>query len=560
MSISLANLLQPYEITSLDKSTPCFPHKPKERLIRRHVTWLLQERQGLAKFAATILKVIEVCLLCLSIVGLPLLYQAIHHAWKIKSEEDFFRLSSSIPKPDSQVKIEFKTKRETFNHTHEFIIQNAILWTRKKGSQLDWKPVYYSGKIPMEFSSDGSNLIVLDENRRVHYKKILREYRQEEGNPDGASADKSTKNNWKDRWFSLPYLHHIVNVFIHKHLYIASEVRAWAISHRGFFNNYLEDGYKKHYVYPGCSTLYVLELTGKFIRFFDPWSPKHSKICIPLPESETSTFVGDNMSASASTLMVIGYESKKDDPLKTLKIYTRLADIDSMGWNPGFKYDYFPRENEPDVQVIPLSSWREHSLPQAVLDGKGTITQNIMIIQTGEGNSARRMFVDGTDEKGMRGVYYKNIEEEDWKFQAHSKNIDLEQEEPLSIQKKISEPFSTTVHHYNGVEAHVRNDLPVEFSLDGFGKGSEKSILNLSIEGKAYQLPIYPKKTLWNFIGFEGDSYDLVIPQEFHTDPVMTKLFNGQRIIPVRISEGDRALKIVPSLFSACTFSFTFGR
>ena len=84
------------------------------------------------------------------------------------------------------------------------------------------------GEQPWKFS-DGANLAVLDNAKNIHYKKVLDEKRK---NGKYLYRDLTTKDNWVDRWFSLP----IVNVFWHfftKRIQIPDDTVSWAISHRG---------------------------------------------------------------------------------------------------------------------------------------------------------------------------------------------------------------------------------------------------------------------------------------------------------------------------------------
>jgi hypothetical protein len=246
----------------------------------------------------------------------------------------------------SSYSIHLKSTTRTFNHIQQFAIEQGFLWMRLQKEDSLWQPIYFDGfekkHSPKSLDSDGANLIVLDETNAVHYKKVLKEFRPQDIQDSQRNwleqagvnlkedryiaVDKGARDNWKDKWFSLPYLHHFVNLFTNKRLRIPKNAKAWAISQRGRYNDYLEDKcQRQHPANVGVTTLYVLDQNGQDIHKYDPWSPKHVKISIPLPETSKTLFIAENMSVSASVIMTIGYEMQKSQPEKrTLQIYTRL--------------------------------------------------------------------------------------------------------------------------------------------------------------------------------------------------------------------------------------------
>lgn len=558
-------------IAAQDKKTRFLPGKPHDGMLGTFISCLEPAPHGFSALVATALKIAGLCLSHFSFNTFVSLYHAVHHTIKVRSANAYFESKQNVPKPGPGIVIELKSRTQTYTHTHEFVIHNDAVWTRKRGSQEEWGLVYFDGITPVEISSDGANLGVLDQARRVHYKKIIKEFRGDKLTPDqretvtqpdfAIARDKSTKINWKQSWFTHPQLHHVVNLFTEKHLYLASDRRAWAFSHRGFYNDHFDDGAQLQHRTGSCTTLCVLEKSGKVISLHDPWSPKHAKMQIFLPDTETTSFVADNMAVSASTFMVIGYESRLGGREEALCIRTALKDLDSLGWNPMHHYGYFPDAQKPDMQVVPLESWRDHPLPLAVQEGKGFITKNITIVQTGEGNASRRLLVEGRNENGVAGYYFKNIDEKEWQFQAYSEQSLFEPTmQPLALQKECRNPFVTTVHNYTGTQVKVNAYATAKAALKRFGQGSDASILDLTIGDKTYPLRLYSKKTLWNFIGFEGDSYDLVIPQEFHEDAILRKVFDGRKVTPVLVRVDKQQVKITQAGWFATAFTFRFQR
>jgi len=346
--------IHPQYITSSEMTSPdmkpiaMIPHRSKSTLAGKHVHRLKQKREGIGQVSSKALAA----------------YQNSKESKQTDSQTLFFKHVKHVQPPSREKKIFIKSKTRTFNHTHDFAIENGVIWTRVHNTERPWRAIYFDGypkgKVPKELHADGTNLIVLDQGRKVHYKKVLAELRSGEIALDKKAAkslkkaakkvakkvenvlldlekdkyiaiDKSTANNWKSKWFSLPYIHPIVNLFTGKRLQIPSNARAWAISQRGRYNDYLEDAIQqKHPVGTGVTTLYILSENGRDILKYDPWSPKHVQFTMHLPEDADRAFDALNMSASASTLMVVGYQIEKEDQgqgiKKTLQIQTRLAD------------------------------------------------------------------------------------------------------------------------------------------------------------------------------------------------------------------------------------------
>lgn len=489
-----------------------------------------------------------------------------------KVDSTFLEFANRLSQPSKEA-IEIKTKTHTFNHTHDFCLSERVIWCRLRNHTEDkWNPVYFTHykdqNTPESIFCDGANLVVVDESRTVYYKKILREFRNTEINQTNRyrfpanldienssyiAMDKSERNNWKNKWFSLPYLNLVLNLITGKRLQLSPTAKAWAVSHRGVYNNYLEDRLRRpHPVDGGTTTFYELESNGKDIIEHDPWSPQLAKISIPLPETSQSIFKAENISVSASTLMVIGYEMKKGEMHQQLKIQTFLADIDSLGWNPiQFPYDYFYNEDQK-VWVLPLPSWQTHDV---TIPENSFITKQITIIQTGEGNNNRELRIIGT-KHGQSGYYCKNINENEWDFVVCETLGVVTEEESLPLMKITDQPFISSVHDYESIRSSLRFVEPsLTIRLYNFGQRALQSTLELIIDDKTYLLDIYKKKTLKNFFGIPGDSYHLVIPEPLHQNDRLSGLFGEKKVIPVSFKEEEDRLTLqsVDSSFT-CIF------
>lgn len=575
----------------------------EDTLVNRHITWI-KTQEGYSKIGTEALFALELFVLSLSLIGIPLVCKMVDQANRVEKQqkvEAFYQMAATKTAPtDDDAGLPLKSKTHTSNYTHDFVIKDEVIWFKRKNDEkAQWAPLYFDGydageirEIPVEIDSDGANLIVLDQNHCVHYKKIIREARGEvdilqrgkkakelfiasQGEENWKKVDliknthivfdKVAKNNWKEKWFSLPYANVIMNLFTGKKLQLPEGIKAWAISHRGRYNNYLEDTLdQKHYVEAGVTTLYTLDENGRDILKYDPWSPKHVKVAICVPESADTSYEAVNLSASASHLMTVGYERKKGESTETLKIYTRLADVDSEGWNPGLKYDYFSPEEKHDEyfkedgtlqefpRLFPLEDWRAHDL----IDENGQpiqqVSKQITIVQTGEGNEEREIRIAGLKE-GVSGYYYKHLKEKTnfWHFKEDSR-IDVS--DILPTQKNSDTNFETTVHNYEIKNGSFSQAKILSAELNNFGQRSYHSDLSITVLNKSNELmplnlKIHKKKTLLNFIGFKGDAYDLVVPQDYHQNDRVMSLFGNKKILPLKVSEENGIVKLSCPVF-----------
>lgn len=387
--------------------------KATKGLLGRHVAWLKKPRQGIAKVAVACLEALECAALALSVVGIYAIAKGVgisHHLdayAKLKSD-------TSSATPPAIDKVTIKTKTETFNHINYYAISDGKLWFKPIDKpDAKWQLFYYDGlpkgRNAIEISADGANLAVLDNKRNVHYKKVLDEKRK---NGQYSYKDITAKDNWVDRWFTLPVAEKLFHIFAKKRIRIPDDAQSWAISHRGLYNNYWEDTKKvKHPEFSMVTTLYVLRKNSRYIEYSDPWLPGKFTHKIECPKDPD--FIPDKFSASGSTLFLRGTKTIKNaDGTETKKTqyYTRIADWDTLGLNPFLKYLW--------GQKAPPEDWALQ--PDIPIEGPlASTSDNFTIMQTGEGNAARELRVEGIDSNGIQGYYHKMIDEKDpnaWKF------------------------------------------------------------------------------------------------------------------------------------------------
>jgi hypothetical protein len=573
----------------LSKPSVVIPYKSEPSWIGRHIRWLRKAHTGWGGFAINTLKSVEMSLLIVS----QFVFPSIRKEFNREIENKFFKEKQATRRP-LDARIEVQTRTRTFNHLYDFAIEDGVIWYRPR-HKGEWKPVYFeayaNGKIPCMIDVDGANLIILDEDNIVYYRKIIREYHAHElGTNKKAQAkiqghfiiptqhpyiaiNKIAKNNWKRQWFTLPVIHLIFHCFYSKHLQLPKACKAVAISHRGRYNNYCEDGAgQRHAIGVGVTTLHALDEGKKDLLKYDPWSPPHIRMTIPLPETSKMAFEGVNIDDSASTIMVIGYEIRKnekgDGVVKALTIKTRLTDMDYEGWNPGLKYDYFKNPYDKDVFVIPLPDWsqthpqwKDH--PLILQDGSviQNLTENIAINQTGEGNGARLMVIE-TIRDNKKSYYQKYVNEKYWK------PIQNQDDDSFSIEGKTlyssiyapHEVFETTVHCYKAknIQLTSLSGAVIYARLNEFGERAYESILQLVINDQPFDLRIHRRKSLKNFLGFKGDSYYLVIPEQYQNEEILMRAFGKRKVISLHIAKNlENEITLTP-LFSWSKFKFIF--
>jgi hypothetical protein len=366
--------------------------------IGKHVAWLKEPRTGAKHVAVTMLIALEVFALSISLVGIIAIVKAKLIENKLDKAE-ILKKKSDIVTPPEDAHVEMKSKTETFNHKVEYAIHDKVLWYKGKDSNKEWKLFYFdgyvSGAVPKEIQADGANLIVVDDKKEVHYKKVLQEYRR---NHKYQSKDLTEEDNWIDRWFSFPLFEKIYHIFAEKRLKLPDNVVGCAMSHRGKYTNYFTDiRGKKHPEFAMVTSFYAVIKDDPDIYFADPFLMQGFKHKIKGPNPN---FKIESISASASVILLSG---KLDGKTKR---YFRMADFDTEGKNP-FLAAFYTKKCRPD------ENW--HELPD--LEGKFGLSLNsaeqISIYQDGEGNDARVIQVKINGE-----IFQKKIGDTDWTRQS----------------------------------------------------------------------------------------------------------------------------------------------
>jgi len=147
-------------------------------ILGKHVSFLKKERVNLKNIAVKILGIAEGTLLSLSVVGIPVVYQAFKTSKKMDNYAKFQKAVNEADPPHKR-SIEIKKCLQTFNHVNDYVIHNGFIWYRERNQiDQDWRPLYFEGfpnREPVNIQADGENLIVIDNHQYVHYKKVLKE-------------------------------------------------------------------------------------------------------------------------------------------------------------------------------------------------------------------------------------------------------------------------------------------------------------------------------------------------------------------------------------------------
>jgi hypothetical protein len=206
----------------------------------------------------------------------------------------------------------------------------------------------------------------------------------------------------------------VVNLFKNPILESIKNYRSIAMSHKGHDTMYYTDmrGKKHPDPYVGVTTIYTLNEDGTRIFFADPWLQNKFENEITTPEE--GQFKAETLSASASTIFLI-QRARNENGREINKMYTRFGDFDSIGSNPALKATYNPMNKIPLIRFLPAEDWIHQ--PSILLEGKTRLTKNISILQIGWGQNSRELRVQGQNQQGQNGYFFKNIYDKQWNFQ-----------------------------------------------------------------------------------------------------------------------------------------------
>jgi len=304
------------------------------------------------------------------------------------------------PPPNDELpdQVYFRTAKQSFNKQWYVALKDGCIYF--KPNELmgqapgQWQKVGSTGlpsginivRYPapttiVEISADGTWLHALSD-RGVFYRGT-----NFEDNPGGLLF------SWTDKWG-------------HPSGEGSGMVQEWPTTHGWSVSDSQPPGVREytdangsvHSVGNGVAHLYRLGPEGRTIFYNDWWLPNDwsRQFCLP----NQGTFTAENLSVSGSTTFIISRQGE---------MYTRLWDFDTGGEDDLLEYSYIKSNDK--VRFLPAEPWQRQP---DITDG--LITRTITIFQTGIGNAARGLRVEGVKD-GVTGFFHKNIYDAQWSFQ-----------------------------------------------------------------------------------------------------------------------------------------------
>ena len=319
-----------------------------------------------------------------------------------------------------------RNSQQGISYEYYYALKDGKLWIKPNesttGNKGEWKlfndtgvpsgkdvPSFKHGDKIVEFSTDGTMIVAVSNTGRFYlWQPTLREktiWEEEIGAPFTDEIYLPKNKSWsfgfsalRAPWKRLTPMHDIVT--------------------------YWEDIDRNKTQFGLTATIYVVSLDGQKIYFTDTGLPATFNRAFTSPER--GAFIIENMSAAASTVFVIN---------ETGKMYTRMHDAEIEGGGPALKFTYQRGKRTKNDEIVPimeavrslpLPDWRQQETVAEVLDDpmkRASVTQNITIIQTGEGNAARELRIQGRNSAGRYGYYFKKIFDPFWNFKITNEHF-----------------------------------------------------------------------------------------------------------------------------------------
>ncbi|CAF3864197.1 unnamed protein product [Rotaria sp. Silwood1] len=469
------------------------------------------------------------------------------------------------------------TRTEAMDSKFFYAVRDGKIWFKPIGAHPDapWKLFGGDGfidnnKTPLILlSADGDNILALDKNEIIHYAKSNGVICEVSFDCPQWTIIKS-RVKWTDKWFNMTGVSLIVNLFKNPILKPIKNSRGIAMSHKGFDTMYYTDmkGKKHPDPYIGVTTIYALNEDGTRLFFADPWLQNKFENDLTTPED--GQFKAEILSASASTIFLI-QRARNENGKEIHLMYTRYADFDSTGSNPALKATYNPMNKIPLIRFIPAEDWIQQ--PSISLEGKARLTKNISILQIGCGQNNRQLRVQGQNQFGHNGFYFKNIYNKQWNFQV-TDNVIISEEEflPESFPHTGFEKGPKIVENYeNGrLESNLITSL-MKISLEKFSRyglnerGLHTKLVIILDNNFKLSIPLYARRGWESLLGISyRNIWKLVIPIEYfgHDDPFLKeflhKIFHNKSRHSVNVYEGKDEIIITNVFFTYCKFKFIF--
>lgn len=367
----------------------------------------------------------------------------------------------------------------------------------------------------VEIGADGDNLIVVDDRRRVYYAKL--------------GADPGRVGAWADVWgppgLAAP-------------LALPDDTIAWAISQRA--QPYEDIDGNVHPVSAGVTTLYGLfapdaPSRGSRIGYQDPWLPPPAmsggrwdrEVCPP--ERGTLTLI--SLAASASTIAVM------DDGGR---VFTRLADFDTLGHNPALPYSWRREKRgglEENIRSLPPEDWRlQPRIP-------GPHGAALTIFFTGAGNARRRLRVAAPG-----GFWEKDLLDPAWRLVTTApRGARSDTPEPGGGPPLVLvEDREPTRHPPRGERLHTKIGK-ADVTVEDFGVQCPGAAVTVARDGERVSLTLWHSERLLEVDRRETDLRGALIIEGKPTGQLaddVRELFEGEAVHEVEVDVHERYVDV----------------
>jgi hypothetical protein len=403
----------------------------------------------------------------------------------------------------------FKNRQQGISYENYYALKDGRIWIKPNesttGIKGEWKLFDTTGipsgkDVPsfghddkiVEFSTDGTMIVAVSNRNRFYlWEPTLEEnttWADEIGSPFSGSLYLPSNKLWsfsfsvlRAPWKRLTPMHDIVS--------------------------YWEDIDGNKTQFGLTATIYVVDPDGQKIYFTDTGLPATFNRAFTSPGR--GAFIIENMSCSASTIFVIN---------ETGKMYTRMIDAEIEGGGPALLFTYKREKRTKSDEIVPIMNavrslplpvWREQEPIDEVLNDKmkqAVITKNITILQTGEGNAARELRVQGRNRAGRYGYYYKKIFDPTWKFKITNEHFNnkIIIRYYLKEARKGRKLDKTYIGKLKQILAP-----PLQIELIDFYYFSTPATLRVHVKGKQFDMKFHTVDQ-WNVTAQEKDSPELV--------------------------------------------------
>jgi hypothetical protein len=427
------------------------------------------------------------------------------------------------------VNVYLKNNQQGISYEYYYALKGGKIWIKPNesttGSKGEWKlfdstGVPFGKDVPsfrhddkiVEFSTDGTMIAAVSNRNRFYlWEPTLQEntiWTEEIGAPFSDSLYVPKNKSWsfsfsvlRAPWKRLTPMHDIVT--------------------------YWEDIDGNKTQFGLTATIYVVDPDGQKIYFTDTGLPAAFNRAFTSPER--GAFIIENMSSSASTIFVINERGK---------MYTRMIDAEIEGGGPALLFTYKREKRTKNDEIVPLMNavrslplpdWREQEPIEDVRDDqmkKAVITKNITILQTGEGNAARELRVQGRNRAGRYGYYYKKIFDPTWGFKITNEHFN--NKTIIRYYLKEARKGIKLDKTYSGeLEQICAPSLQVE--LIDFYYFSSPATLRVHVKDKQFDMKFHTVDQ-WNWTVQEKDS-----PELLGNPAGEPKLLQGTLEIPERL-------------------------